>query len=86
MGALCSTNEVKKNEVNREPKFILKHKNQVFSVIELSNGILASSNNTIIIWDSEDNYKQLHVLEGHSAAIYKLIQLKNGMIASASAE
>ena len=61
----------------------------VLSVIELSNGKLAtgSQNNSIRIWDlnkqkGEDGY--CRVLEGHTDSVRSMIELRNGKLATVS--
>ncbi len=56
----------------------------IYLLLELQNGNIAtcSLDNTIRIWNGNDNYNYILSLEGHKNSVYSLIELHNGNIAS----
>ena len=78
------------NKVSYKPDLIIKeHKGEIYCIIQLSSGILAScsSDNTIKLFNIKDNnYEIIQTLNYHTNYVYKIIELKNKTLVSCSAD
>jgi WD40 repeat protein len=69
-------------------KVIQGHTNSIFTLLQLLDGRLlsGSGDNTIRLWDINDEFNLLKTLTGHVNYVNSLIQLKSGKVASGSAD
>ena len=76
------------NKITYKPDLIIKeHNDQVYYIIQLSSGILASGScdNTIKLFEINGNeYKIIQTLNYHTKQIYKILEFKNINLISCS--